>query len=92
MDDGDDDDDDDDYDDNEDYDNDDGDDYDDDNLDGGGKESTLQGTVRVEPRFAPRLCFRDIRHRGASAKISVMMIINMVTIIISMMIMRLKLT
>ena len=52
----------------------DGDDDDDDNLDGGGKESTLQGTVRVDPRFAPRLCFRIIRHRGASGKMSVIYI------------------
>ena len=59
-------------------DGDDDDDDDDDNLEGGGKESTLQGTVRVEPRFAPRDCFRVIRHRGASDKIEMMIVIVMI--------------
>ena len=36
------------------------------NLDGGGKESTWQGTLSVEPRFAPRDCFLVMRQRGAS--------------------------
>ena len=41
----------------------------DNNLRGGGKESTLHGTVKVEPKFAPSDCFLFIRHRGASGKI-----------------------
>ena len=57
--------------------------YDDDddniNLDGGGKESTWQGTLSVEPRFAPRDCFLVMRQRGASENIMVMMMMMMMT-------------
>ena len=47
------------------------------NLDGGGKESTWQGTLSVEPRFAPRDCFLVMRQRGASENIMVMMMMMM---------------
>ena len=49
------------------------------NLDGGGKESTWQGTLSVEPRFAPRDCFLVMRQRGASENIMVMMMMMMMT-------------
>ena len=49
------------------------------NLDGGGKESTWQGTLSVEPRFAPRDCFLVMRQRGASENIMVMMMMMATT-------------
>ena len=49
------------------------------NLDGGGKESTWQGTLSVEPRFAPRDCFFVMRQRGASENIMVMMMMMTTT-------------